>query len=254
MSIDISQSGHVAVLTLNQPESRNSLSSTLVREALHSFEQPQVQRARAVVITANGPAFCAGADIGDLLNSGWMEGRGGDSNPVLLFRRITAHPRPVIAAVHGMALGGGAELMLACDLAVASADASFALPEIGHGVVPNTALALLAAIVGRRRALELMLTRRRVSAEEALGLGLVNLLVPRTALVASAVALADSIVADAPPGAVAEIKRSLGGHAAIDWSEVDASLARLPASEWKEGLSAFTQRRKPNYQTFWDEQ
>jgi enoyl-CoA hydratase len=253
MAVDLSLDRHTAVITLNNPASRNCLSSTLVMEMHRVLDEPDVRRARAIVIAAHGPAFCAGADINDLLKSGWMEGRSQESSPVRLFRRIASHPRPVIAAVHGMALGGGAELMLSCDLAVASPDASIALPELGHGVVPNTGLALLVSMVGRRRALDLMLTRRRVSAEEALQLGLVNMLVPRAALRASAIALADSIVADAPPGALAEIKNSLNRHAATDWNEVDACLARLPMDEWQEGLSAFTERRRPNYQTFWED-
>lgn len=251
MSVDFSLEGPIAVITLNNPESRNCLSSTLVTDIHRVLDEPEVQGARAIVIAANGPAFCAGADIKDLLNSGWMEGRGKESDPVRLFRRLVSHPRPVIAAVNGMALGGGCELMLSCDLAVAASDSSFALPEAGHGVIPNTGLALLASMIGRRRALELILTRRRLSAGEALELGLVIVVVPLAAVRSTAVALANSIVGDAPPGAIAAIKDGLNRHAATNWDEVEASLTRLPVDQWKEGLGAFIERRRPDYQSFW---
>ncbi|TCT04819.1 enoyl-CoA hydratase/isomerase family protein [Paralcaligenes ureilyticus] len=252
MPVEIRFSGSIAIITLNNPEDRNSLSMRLVTDTLNILNEPVVQNARAIVITAIGPAFCAGANIDDLLRSGWMEGLSANSNPSALFRRIASYPRPVIAAVQGMALGGGFELMLSCDLAIASDSASFSLPEIGHGVVPNTGLALLAPMVGRRKALELMLTRRRISAQEALELGIVNVVTPSLAVTHTAIALAESIVSGASPGAIAEIKTSLDKHAGIDWDEIDGTLKRLPPAEWQEGLSAFTEHRPPKYDQFWE--
>src|SRR5690606_32426166 len=126
------------------------------------------------------------------------------------------------------------------------------LPEAGHGVIPNTALALLPSLIGRRKALEWMLTRRRIAAPEALSLGLVNTVVPLNTLVDAAVSMATAIVKDASPGALQGIKQSMQRHAAINWAEVDESLARLPQQEWQEGLSAFLERRKPDYGAFWD--
>lgn len=252
MAVDFYLRDHIAVITLNSPELRNALSRELVTQLHQAFEQPEVQGARAVVIAAKGSAFCAGADIKDLLAAGWLEGRGLESSPVGLFRRLVSHPRPVIAAVQGLALGGGFELFLSCDLAIASVEASFAMPEIGHGVIPNTGLALLSATIGRRRALEWMLTRRRISAQEALDLGLLISIVSRDTLTESAIELAKMIVAEAAPGALAQIKASLNQHASLNWAEVDASLLRLTPAEWKEGLGAFTERRRPDYQKFWD--
>jgi enoyl-CoA hydratase/carnithine racemase len=254
MAVDVCLDGGVAIVILNYPESRNSLSAAVVMDIHRALDQPAVQSARAIVIAGAGPAFCAGANINDLLRSGWMEGRSNESNPVHLFRRIVSHPRPVLAAIEGMALGGGFELVLSCDLAVASANASFALPEAAHGVLPNTGLALLAPMVGRKKALELMLTRRRLSAQEAFNLGLVNVLAPRSGAASAAVALAHDIVAEASPGAIAAIKESLNRHAAIDWNEINDSLTRLPVEEWKEGLSAFIEHRPAQFDHFWDKQ
>ncbi len=252
MPVEFRLHGSIAIITLNNPEDRNSLSTTLVTDTLHILSEPVVQNARAIVIAANGPAFCAGANIDNLLRSGWMEGRSASSNPTVLFRRIASYSRPVIAAVQGMALGGGFELMLSCDLAIASDTASFSLPEAGHGVVPNTGLALLAPMIGRRKALELMLTRRRVSAQEALELGIVNMVTPSLAVTHTAIALAESIVSGASPGAIEEIKISLNKHAGIDWDEIDGTLQRLPPAEWQEGLTAFIEHRPPKYDQFWE--
>lgn len=251
MLVQINRIGDVALLTLNHPEKRNCLSRALVSAFLDALDLPTVRSARALIIEACGPAFCAGADITDLANGDWMGKQDFASSPVTLFHSLADDSRPVIAAVQGPALGGGFELVLSCDLAVACDAAYFALPEAGYGVIPNTGLALLAPIVGRRRALGLMFTRRRVDAEEAFALGLVNAVVSADAIRDKAIDLAKSIVDGASPGAIREIKRSLNTHAGVDWVEVSASLSRLPRAEWQEGLRAFIERRVPNYDMFW---
>lgn len=252
MAVDISLHGAVALLTLNVPERRNCISSALVGDLHAALDDPRVEACRAIVITGAGATFCAGADISDLLNKGWLEGKSRETAPMGVFRRLRESAKVTIAAVNGMALGGGVELMLSMDLAVACDDATFSLPEIAHGVMPNTALALLPAIVGQRRALEWILTRRVVAADEALACGLVSQLTDRAGVVAAALSLAERIVADSPPDAIAQVKSSLNRHAHIDWEEVDASLQRLAPAQWREGLGAFTQRRAPDYTPFWD--
>jgi enoyl-CoA hydratase/carnithine racemase len=251
MSVDVAIQGDVAILTLNDPANRNALSRQLVVDFHAALADPRVRAARAIVLAGGDKAFCAGANINDLLHADWMHGGAPGSNPVELFETLERYPRPLLAAVTGAALGGGLELLLSCDLIVAASGAFFALPEIGHGVIPNTALARLAPIVGRRRALELILTRRRVTAEEALSLNLVNLVVPREDALAAAVGMAADIVAGAAPAAIAAVKESLRRHARTDWDEVREALSRLPAEQWQEGLGAFIERRKPDYTRFW---
>jgi enoyl-CoA hydratase/carnithine racemase len=242
--------GKVALVTLNDPDRRNALSREIVRGLLDSLDRSLEAGARAIVVAANGPAFCAGANIDDL-RDGWMEGKDPTEDPALLFKRLTESERPVIAAVQGLAIGGGLELTLSCDLAVAGDKAWFAMPELGHGVIPNTALALLPRLVGMRRALDLMLTRRRVAAPEALAMGLVNRVVVADQVLAHALALAEDIVSHAPPGAIKAAKSNLRGHAAIDWNRVIKSPLDVPKAEWQEGLDSFTERRAPSFERFW---
>jgi len=251
MLVECDIDGDLAIVTLNDAQRRNALSAELVGELLAAFDRPSLQAARAVIVTARGPAFCAGADIGGLLANGWMEADGGRDNPVRVFERLARHPRPVIAAVTGAAFGGGFELMLSCDLAVAAAEAFFSLPEAGLGVIPNTGLAVLSAYIGRRRAYELAATGRRVDAREALQLGLVNSVAPVGAVLDHAKALARQIVTTAAPGALAGIKQALAAHAPVDWRVVQDSLAALPREQWQEGLGAFAARRAPDYDRFW---
>ncbi|MEX3945677.1 enoyl-CoA hydratase/isomerase family protein [Paraburkholderia sp. BR10937] len=243
--------GEIAVITLNDPGRRNALSREIVRGVSGALDTAMREGARGVVIAAAGGAFCAGANIDDLRN-GWMECPDADEDPAVLFKRIAEFDRPVIAAVNGAALGGGMELTLACDLVVAAEPAWFAIPELGHGVIPNTGLALLFRVVGIRRAYELILTRRRVFAPEALAMGLVNHVTPADQALEGALSLAEQIVGAVPPGALRAAKRNLCGHAAVDWHRVLTSPLDVPKPEWQEGLLAFNQKRAPEYSGFWD--
>ncbi|SAL65289.1 enoyl-CoA hydratase [Caballeronia arvi] len=248
----VERRGNIALVTLNDPGRRNALSREIVRGVSVSLQRALDEGARAVVIAANGPAFCAGANIDDL-RDGWMERPAPDEDPALMFERIAEFERPVIAAVHGPALGGGMELMLACDLVVACEAAWFSMPELGHGVIPNTGVALLPRVIGMRRAFDLILTRRRVAADEALDIGLVNRVVPAHAVLDSVLSLAGQVVEAVPPGALKAAKRNLRAHAAIDWERVVKSPLDVPKTEWREGLDAFMQKRTPDYDRFWRE-
>ena len=249
--VDFEMRGPVAVLSLDDPGRRNALSRALVAGLMAALDRADAQRARAIVLTGRGKAFSAGADIGDLLRAGWMEGRSDGPDPVDVFERLAGERRPVVAAVAGLALGGGFELTLSCDLVVAAPEAAFAVPEVKHGVMPNTGLARIAAIVGTRRALDYVLTGRRIDVEEAHRVGLVNVMAASGGSLETAVALASDIVAGGSPGAIAAIKESLRRHGPTDWGEVRASLARIPPAEWREGLGAFLEKRRPDYDRFW---
>jgi enoyl-CoA hydratase/carnithine racemase len=240
----------IALLTLNDPDRRNALSREIVRGLFQGLDTAIEAGARAIVLAAHGQAFCAGANIDDLRN-GWMEGKDPTEDPALLFKRFTESERPVIAAIHGPALGGGLELALSCDLAIAGDTAWFAMPELGHGVIPNTAAALLPRIVGMRTALDLILTRRRVAAPEALAIGLVNRVVPPEQALQEALALAHDIVAKVPPGALRAAKSNVQAHASVDWQRVLVSPLDVPSAEWQEGLDSFCEHRAPSFEPFW---
>ena len=245
--------GDIALLTLNDPDRRNALSREIVRGVSSALDTASREGVRAVVIAAAGPAFCAGANIDDL-RDGWMESPDPDEDPAVMFKRIAEFDRPVVAAVHGAAVGGGMELTLACDLVVAAEPAWFSMPELGHGVIPNTGLALLSRVVGIRRAFELILTRRRVLRGGSSGHrpGQPRL-ARRQGRSKAQLSLAEQIVESVPPGALKAAKLNLHAHTAIDWGRVLRSPLDVPKQEWQEGLSAFTQKRAPEYGRFWDE-
>lgn len=238
------------MVLLDEPKTRHALSKAAVTGALLAFDSDVIATARAIVVGSTGPFFCAGANINDLLD-GWMSGEHPESDPGRLFERLASDPRPVIAAVDGGALGGGFELMLSCDLAVAGSDAWFCLPELQHGVIPNTALMRLQQMVGLRTLLFHALTGDRIDAPKALSMGIVNELVPAGEALAAAIALAERIVSQVAPGAAALAKRVAQQHAQTDWSLVEASLRQVPGGEWDEGLQAFTERRTADYSPFW---
>lgn len=231
---------------------RNALSVALVNDILGALRSSQEDGARAVVIGSREKAYCAGADIRDMLESGWLEASSEGQTAVTppdLFEAIEADSRPIIAAVDGLALGGGVELCLACDLVFAGANASFMFPELGLGVLPNTALARLPSLIGARAAADLILTRRRVLADEALHLGLVNFVTQVQSAVEHAVGVACGIVSASPPTVLAAAKQHL--RRPPEWSSIRAILADMDPAEWREGTTAFVEKRAPDYEPFW---
>jgi len=251
MPIEYSLREDIAIVTLSDPDRRNALSRASIAGLHAAMTRSREDGARGVVIAAKGPAFCAGANVDDL-RTGWMENRVAETDPTRFFNSLTDDRRVVVAAVHGIALGGGFELTLACDMVVAGPDASFVCPELSLGVIPPTGLALLARSVGRRRALELMLTGRRVRVEEALSIGLVNRIAAADAVLEEAVALARSVVRSVPPGALGVAKRYANLLDPVDWEQVFGASKEVPAEEWREGLASFLEKRKPDYSPFWD--
>lgn len=250
MPIEYSLREDIAIITLSDPDRRNALSRASILGLHEAMARSRVDGARGVVIAAKGPAFCAGANIDDL-RTGWMENRVPETDPTRFFKSLSEDPRVVVAAVHGIALGGGFELTLACDMVVAGPEASFVCPELSLGVIPPTGLALLARSVGRRRALELMLTRRRVRVEEALSIGLVNKLAASETLLDEAVELARSVVRSVPPGALGVTKKYHNLLNPVDWELVFGASKEVPAEEWREGLASFLEKRPPDYSRFW---
>lgn len=245
--------GDVLLIRMADSARRNALSVALVGELVEALQRSRLEGVRALVIASAEKAFCAGADIRDMLDSGWLDAQAGPDaglTPPDLFEAITSDARPIIAAVDGLALGGGVELCLACDLVIAGERASFMFPELALGVLPNTALAMLPDAIGARAAADLILTRRRIDAAEAQRLGLVNELASGADPVERAIAMATDIVSRVPPTAFAAAKRIL--HTRLDWASIRSTLSQMEPQEWREGTTAFIQKRSPDYQSFWE--
>lgn len=246
------QQHHVAVITLDDRRRRNALSPEMVRGVLDALSDSRAAGARAVLIRGEGSVFCAGADVNALRSGNWAVA-GNQTSPTRLFEALQREERLVVACVRGTALGGGAELVLSCDFAYCAPGAAFALPEVGLGVIPNTGLAILPGLIGRRRALELIVTGRRMSAEEAVSLGIVQSVVPSEALERVAHALLNQVVSTCPPAAIAATKVAMRNHYATNWNEVDKSFARIPAIEFETGIGAFLAKKRPDYEPLWQE-
>ena len=251
--VEIERRDHLAILWMIDSARRNALSVALVTQLIDALRSTKADGARGVVIASREKAFCAGADIRDMLENGWLDAGPGTVahvTPPDLFQAIENEARPVVAAVDGLALGGGVELCLACDLVFAAASASFMFPELGLGVLPNTALARLPELIGARAAAGLILTRRRIDAAEAARLGLVNIAVEAPSAVEEAVATCRNIIDNTPPVAFAAAKRTLRGGR--DWGGIRSILAEIDPTEWREGTSAFLEKRRPEYEQFWN--
>jgi enoyl-CoA hydratase len=240
----------VALLTLQRPESLNALSFALLDELAAALESLDGDPAcRVIVITGAGDrAFAAGADVHELepQTSSTLTATGGFA----VWDRIGAIGLPLIAAVRGFALGGGCELAMACDMIVAAEDASFGQPEIRLGVMPGAGgTQRLTRAIGVARAMEVILTGRTMTAQEADAHGLITRIVPAAATVDAALELAATIAA-MPPLAVRAAKAAI-----LDAEERSLSegLARERAAFFRlfdtedqaEGMAAFTQKRPP---------
>jgi enoyl-CoA hydratase/carnithine racemase len=243
----------VAEIVLDRPEAMNALSTAMAaRLAAVCAELAADSGIRAIVLAAAGRAFCVGADLKE--RAAMSDAELMAQRPVFraAFGAVLALPQPVIAAVHGYALGGGCELALSCDLIVADETAVFGLPETTVGLVPGgggTQLALRR--LGPGRAADLVLTGRRVDAAEAGRLGLADRLVPTGGAGELSRELADRIAANSPV-AVVNAKRALRLGAGLPLAaglEVEDSAWRAAAfsADRKEGIAAFVQKRNPQW-------
>jgi len=250
--VEISRDGHVALLQLNRPEARNALSPELMEQvaaALETFDpDPEV---RCVVIAGSEKVFAAGADIKAMAERSFAEAL---RHPAASFwRRLAAIKTPMIAAVSGYALGGGCELALACDMIVAAESAKFGQPEINLGIIPGGGgTQRLARVLGKQRAMELVLTGRRFDAAEAQAMGLVNKVVADDAWLDETMALARA-VAEQPPIASRLAKQAV---IAAEETALSAGLENerrlyelaMATEDRQEGMNAFLEKRKPNFE------
>ena len=252
MSVDLSVSDGVARVTLNRPERLNAIDSATdaaLDDIWNAIEgDPAI---RCVVLTGAGRAFCAGADMKEDGPGGLAYWAGtGDHGfgGIAMGGRLSV---PVIARVNGLALGGGFEMVLGCDLTVAAATASFGLPEPRVGRLPLDGMILLPRLIPRAQAMGMLMTGRRMSAAEALECGLINQVVPEDELDGAVQSWIDEIVACAPLSLKA-IKRSAADTAHLTVRE--ARNARLPSllealqsRDAEEGVAAFREKRAPRW-------
>ena len=246
--------GQVAVITLDRPAVFNALNADVLRRLDQAHRDLLADPVtRAIVITgAGGKAFSAGADLDEISTVDVDRADAFVGYGQQVFRRLELSPVPVIAAVNGLALGGGFELVLSCAFSVFSTTASVGLPESGLGLIPGYGgTQRLARLVGAGPALELMLTGQPVSAAEALRLGLVNRVVPAAALREEVETLARTI-ASKPPIAARYIIEAVNKGLQMSMPEglaFEAALFGLVASteDMREGTRAFLEKRKPEF-------
>lgn len=246
----VERAGAVVVITINRPAKLNALNAQTIAELGQAFEGCAADAAvRAVVLTGAGEkAFVAGADITELAVQTPAQGKDRSTVGQRVFDRIERLGKPVVAAVNGLALGGGCELAMACTLRVAADTARFGQPEVNLGLTPGYAGSLrLPRLVGKGRALELLLTGEMISAARAYEMGLVNRVVPAAELRTAALALATTLAAKAPL-AVQYILELVHHGAEVPLAEgqhLEATFFGLTSStdDMKEGTRAFLEKR-----------
>ncbi len=242
----------ICTLTLNRPASRNPLSLAMMQAVIHRLSEiAEDARTRVVIIAAEGPAFCAGHDLGE------MRGASADELEVIfatcteMMLGLNRLPQPVIARVQGIATAAGCQLVASCDLAVASESARFATPGVQIGLFCSTPMVALSRAVSQKHAMELLLTGDPVDAEAALAMGLVNRVVPSDALAAQTDSLAATI-ASRPTRVVRTGKPAF--YQQIEMSREAAykyagriMVENMLGDDAREGVSAFLDKRPPNW-------
>jgi methylglutaconyl-CoA hydratase len=242
----------VGRITLARPEKRNALDPEAIRQLRAAIEAAaRDESVRVVTIAADGPDFCAGADLDSLaalLEANEEVHRADASSFVEVFLAMRNLPKPIIAAVHGRALAGGAGLVCACDIVIAADSAQLGFPEVKIGFVPAIVVALLRHTVGEKAAFELVSTGRSVRADEALRIGLVTRIVAGAALTAEVDKLAGCL-AELPPDALASTKRLFYQTGDVSLQEgmaqgVEANVAARMTEAFRQGVAGFVAGRR----------
>jgi enoyl-CoA hydratase len=244
----------ILIITIDRPKVLNALNAQTVGEISEAFEAARDDASvKCVILTGGGDkAFVAGADINELAQMTPITGKATAERGQKVFRAIERFPKPVIAAVNGFALGGGCELALACHMRIASENAKLGLPEVTLGIIPGYGgTQRMARLLGKGKALELILTGDRIGAEEALRIGLVNKVVPADQLMTTTEELARKIASRGPLAVRASIEAVMSGSdMPFDEGQLlEATLFGLLASteDMKEGMGAFLEKRQAEF-------
>jgi methylglutaconyl-CoA hydratase len=253
-TIQYAEAQGIATITLNRPDRRNAISYELIDDLISALKQGENSAAQVIVLTGTGNAFCSGMDLDNLKQ---LSGRTHEQNLIdsetmaMLFRSLYAFPKPTIAAVNGPAIAGGTGLATLCDFTLASPEAKFGYTEVRIGFVPAIVSSFLIANIGEKRARELLLTGRVFGAEEALKLGLVNEIVAPERLLPRAYELAKQLMENSPASLQAT-KKLLSGYTREQLDRqvtqaVQANAAIRQTADFKEGITAFLEKRKPTW-------
>ena len=246
--------GGVLTLTINRPNQLNALNSEVIATLSKHVEAAQSDDSvKVIILTGSGEkAFVAGADIKEFADFSPQQGKDlAALGQATLFDRVERSAKPVIAAVNGFALGGGLELAMSAHIRVASVNAKLGLPEVGLGVIPGYGgTQRLAQLVGKGKAMEMILTAGMISAEEACNLGLVNYCVDQGELLETCGGIAKKMMRNAPTALAAAIKCVLAGYTdSVDGYGVEIEQFGLcfGTEDFKEGTTAFLEKRKAEF-------
>ena len=248
----VDREGAISLVTMNRPERRNALSLEHMQELTQAFREISHSGESAVaILRANGPAFCAGHDLSEMVNRDPVFYRELFDACIELMSTIQSIPQPVIAQVHGIATAAGCQLVATCDLAVASTEARFATPGVKIGLFCSTPMVALSRAVGRKKAMEMLLTGEAISANQAQAAGLVNRVVAPAELAAQTHVLAERIIASSA------YVVGIGKRAFYQQIELpqpmayaytkDVMSANAAAADAQEGMSAFLEKRSPKW-------
>jgi enoyl-CoA hydratase len=250
----IADADGIRTITINRPDQLNALNRDTIAELDRALNEADADRSvRALIITGSGPkAFVAGADIKEFAHFAVEEGKALSADgQKKLFDHVERMSKPVIAAVNGFALGGGLELAMSCHIRVASDNARMGLPEVSLGVIPGYGgTQRLARLVGKGKAMEMIFTAGMIKADEALQWGLVNHVVPQADLLTKCNELAAAIMKNSPTALAAAIRAVNAGYEpGVNGMqlEIEEFGKCFGTADFKEGTSAFMEKRKANF-------
>jgi len=241
----------LGVITLDRPDQRNALNSEMAGELMEAYRDAETDtRCRVILLRAEGPAFCAGMDLGALqkmLSQSYEANLEDSRRLAAVFERLWSFPKPAVAAVQGAALGGGCGLAAICDVTLTTTDATLGFPEVRIGFVPAIVSIFLARLVGHAHARDLLMTGRRMTGAEAQRIGLVNEVVSLEALNRRAREVAEALAANSAQ-AMAATRRLLPAisHDELEGACVANAKARM-TDDCREGVRAFLEKRPPSW-------
>jgi len=242
----------ILTITISRPEALNALNTAFFNEMANLLDEVATDDSvKVIVLTGEGKAFVAGADIAEMVNKNSKEGTEFSLRGQSVFRKMEKLDKPIIAAINGFALGGGLELALACDIRLASAKAKFGQPEVNLGLIPGfAATQRLPRLIGTGNALWLLMTAEIIDAAEALRIGLVQKVFEPEVLMDSAMEMA-KLISSKGPKAIKKVKQVVRQGMEMDFesgSRLEADeFGSLFGNEGEEGMRAFLEKRKPNF-------